>query len=124
MALQVELVAADRTVWSGEASMVIARTVEGDIGILPGHAPLLSLLAQSAVEIDGDDGKVVAALDGGFVSVADDRVSILSGRALLSDEIDANAIRAELGELRTTEELDSEKIRHYEAQLLAVEKAG
>ena len=43
-ALQVELVAADRTVWSGEATMVIARTVEGDIGILRGHAPVLSLL--------------------------------------------------------------------------------
>ena len=42
-ALQVELVAADRTVWSGEATMVIARTVEGDIGVLRGHAPVLSL---------------------------------------------------------------------------------
>lgn len=121
--LTVELVAADRTVWSGEATRVIARTVEGDIGILRGHAPLLSLLAASAVEIEGDDGTVVAALDGGFVSVADDRVSILSGRVLLAEEIDEHAIRAELGDLRTQQELDTDKIRHYEAQLLAVEKA-
>jgi F-type H+-transporting ATPase subunit epsilon len=122
-ALTVELVAADRTVWSGEATRVIARTVEGDIGILRGHAPLLSLLAASAVEIEGDDGTVVAALDGGFVSVADDRVSILSGRVLLAEEIDEHGIRAELGDLRTQPELDTDKIRHYEAQLLAVEKA-
>ncbi|WP_139980849.1 F0F1 ATP synthase subunit epsilon [Nocardioides litoris] len=121
--LQVELVAADRTVWSGEATSVIARTVEGDIGILRGHAPLLSLLTESAVEIDGVDGKIVAALDGGFVSVADDRVSILSGRALLAEEIDENAVRAELGELRTAAELDDDRIRHYEAQLQAVDRA-
>ena len=42
--LQIELVAADRVVWSGQASRVIARTVEGDLGVLSGHAPLLSLL--------------------------------------------------------------------------------
>lgn len=123
-ALQVELVAADRTVWSGEASMVIARTPEGDIGILRGHAPLLSLLTESAVEIDGVDGKVVAAVDGGFVSVADDRVSVLAGRVLLAEEIDEHAVRAELGELRTAADLDTDRIRHYEAQLLAVERAG
>ncbi|MSZ76934.1 MAG: F0F1 ATP synthase subunit epsilon, partial [Actinobacteria bacterium] len=76
--LSVELVAADRTVWSGEASMVIARTVEGDVGVLRGHAPLLSLLTDAVVEISAEDGVVVAAVDGGFLSVAADRVSILS----------------------------------------------
>ena len=57
--LHVELVAPDRTVWSGEADMVIARTIEGDVGVLRGHAPLLSLLTDAVVEIsnawsDGD----------------------------------------------------------------------
>ena len=85
-ALQVELVAADRTVWSGEATMVIARTVEGDIGILRGHAPVLSLLSEAIVEIDADDGETVFAVaDGGFLSVANDRVSILSEHAVLAD---------------------------------------
>ncbi len=56
--LQVELVAADRTVWSGEASMVIARTVEGDVGVLKDHAPLLSLLSQAVVEITTGDETV------------------------------------------------------------------
>jgi F-type H+-transporting ATPase subunit epsilon len=58
--LQVVLVAADRTVWSGEASMVIARTVDGDLGVLQGHAPLLSLLTDAAVEISTPDGVVHA----------------------------------------------------------------
>src|SRR6185436_3802534 len=78
-ALTVELVAADRMVWSGEATMVIARTVEGDIGVLRGHAPVLSLLTEAIVEITAEDGHTVFAVaDGGFLSVANDRVSILS----------------------------------------------
>ncbi len=90
--LQVELVAADRTVWSGQATMVIARTVEGDVGILRGHAPLLSLLTDAVVEITAEEGDVVvAAVDGGFLSVAADRVSILSERAVLAEEIDVDA---------------------------------
>ena len=76
--LEVALVAADRIVWSGEAEMVIARTTEGDVGILHGHAPLLSVLTDAVVEISTDDGVVVAAVDGGFLSVAANRVSLPS----------------------------------------------
>ena len=95
--LHVELVAADRTVWSGEATMVIARTVEGDVGILRNHAPLLSLLTDANVEITGEDGEVVLAVaDGGFISVANNRVSILSERAILADDIQIAEVRAEL----------------------------
>uniref|UniRef100_UPI0026303828 F0F1 ATP synthase subunit epsilon n=1 Tax=Nocardioides sp. TaxID=35761 RepID=UPI0026303828 len=90
--LQVELVAADRVVWSGEATMVIARTVEGDVGVLRGHAPMLSVLTDAVVEINPVDGPVVtASADGGFLSVANDRVSILSEHVLLSEEIDVDA---------------------------------
>ncbi|MFT4286622.1 F0F1 ATP synthase subunit epsilon [Nocardioides sp.] len=79
MSLHVELVAADRVVWSGEATTIIARTVEGDVGILTGHAPLLSLLADAVVEIDAVEGTTeFFHVAGGFVSVAADRVSILS----------------------------------------------
>ena len=60
--LHVALVAADRTVWSGEASMVIARTVDGDVGVLRGHAPLLSLLTDAAVEISAPDGIVLSEI--------------------------------------------------------------
>ena len=96
-ALTVELVAADRMVWSGEATMVIARTVEGDIGVLRGHAPVLSLLTEAIVEITAEDGHTVFAVaDGGFLSVANDRVSILSEHAELSTEVDVDEARAQL----------------------------
>ena len=95
--LHVELVAADRTVWSGEASMVIARTLEGDLGILPGHAPLLGVLANGPVQVRSTGGdSVVAAVHGGFLSVADDRVSILAEVAELAEEIDEAAARRDL----------------------------
>ena len=124
-ALTVELVAADRTVWSGEASMVIARTVEGEMGILRGHTPVLSLLADAVVEIDTGEGDVVvAAVDGGFISVANDRVSILSEHAILAADIDVSAERSELEAAQNDEDSDAEaRIRRAEARIRAAERA-
>lgn len=84
MPLQVELVSADRKVWSGEASIVVARTVDGDLGILPGHAPVLAVLAPGDVKIEpvaSGEADVVASTSGGFLSVEHDRVTIVSDRA-------------------------------------------
>ena len=91
--LRVELVAAERKVWSGEATIVITRTTEGDIGIMPGHAPVLGLLVTGLVTIRSTNGdEVTAAVHGGFLSVADDVVSILAEVAELSDEIDVDSL--------------------------------
>jgi F-type H+-transporting ATPase subunit epsilon len=82
--LQVELVSADRLVWAGVASMVRARTVEGDLGVLPGHAPELGLLTESEIKITTEDGSVVlASVNGGFLSVEHDRVTVVSDSASL-----------------------------------------
>ncbi|HWJ81361.1 MAG TPA: F0F1 ATP synthase subunit epsilon [Nocardioides sp.] len=126
-ALHVELVAADRTVWSGEAAMVIARTVEGDLGVLRGHTPVLSLLTEAVVEIQvaGTDDVVIAAVDGGFLSVAADRVSILSERIELGEEIHIEKAQADLEEARLDINVstDGEKrVRHAEARIRAAEK--
>lgn len=124
--LQVELVAADRTVWSGHAEMVIARTAEGDVGVLRNHAPMLSLLAPSVVEITPEEGEtVVAAVDGGFVSVAHNRVSILSEHAVLADEIDVEEARRELEEAESADDEDgAARARRAEARIRAAERAG
>ena len=95
--LQVELVAADRTVWSGEATMVIARTTDGDVGILPNHAPLLSLLVDGVVDVRTSDNETwIAAVDAGFLSVAANRVSILAEHAEMSHDIDLEKARTDL----------------------------
>ena len=96
MSLQVELVAAERVVWSGEASFVVARTAEGELGALPGHTPVLSVIKPSVGEITTTSGdKVKAAVEDGFLSIANDRVSILSEEAVLANEINADEARAE-----------------------------
>lgn len=99
MPLNVELVSPERSLWSGEASMVVAKTVEGDIGVLPGHTPLLAVLANGVVRVDATEGSPVTALVlGGFLSVADDRVSILAEFTQPVDEIDTAAAESELRE--------------------------
>jgi F-type H+-transporting ATPase subunit epsilon len=96
--LHVALVVPDRELWSGEARTVIAKTTEGDIGVLTGRAPVFGVLAEgSTVEILNDDAEPVrAAVSGGFLSVADDQVSILAAHALLGEEVDAEAAQREL----------------------------
>ena len=126
--LHVELVAADRLVWSGEAKMVIARTTEGDVGILAGHAPLLSVIIEGVVDVQTDDGETwVAAVDAGFMSVANNRVSILSERAEMSHEIDLEKARQDLERAKASGENDDEAqeaVRRAEARIRAVERAS
>jgi F-type H+-transporting ATPase subunit epsilon len=107
--LEVHLVTPEREVWAGEADFVTARGVDGDLGVLPGHAPLLAALAVGPVFIDAGGGRTAVAVDGGFLHVAheDDvtRVDILAEHALLSDELGQDS--AESREQRA-EELRSE----------------
>ena len=114
--MQVELVAADRLVWSGEAKMVIARTTEGDVGILPNHAPVLSLMVHGIVDVTTyDDETWVAAVDAGFLSVANNRISILSEHAEMSHDIDLERARADLERVKSEGADDQEAMQKAEA---------
>ncbi len=126
--LQVELVAADRLVWSGEAKMVVARTTEGDVGILPNHAPMLSLMVDGVVDVQTGDGETwIAAVDAGFLSVAHNRISILSEHAEMSHEIDLEKARQDLERAQASGENSDdakEAVRRAEARIRAVERAS
>ena len=93
--MAVELVAPDRLLWNGQATFVFARTTEGEVGILPRHVPLVAeLIEGEMVRIDTVDGtEIHAAVHGGFLSVTEDRVSILAEGAELRDEIDVEQAR-------------------------------
>lgn len=81
MPLQVEVVAADRSVWSGQARLVSAVTTEGSLGVLQGHEPFLSVLADGPVSVTGEDGtSLVADVSSGFLSVDHDLVTIVAQR--------------------------------------------
>ena len=78
MALNVELVAADRKVWEGEATQVSARSIDGDLGILPGHTPILCVLAEGEVRVNTGGSWRSATVDGGFLWAHHDRVTIVA----------------------------------------------
>ena len=82
--LSVSIVSANHQVWTGEATMVVAKTVEGEIGILAGHEPMLAILALGDVRLTLPDGsKVLAKAEDGFLSVENDTVTIVARTAEL-----------------------------------------
>jgi len=97
VALHVELVSPERIIYSGEADMVLARTTDGEIAFLTGHAPFIGALGIGQVVVTEADGtKVRAAVHGGFVEVSHDRVTVLSDVAELSGDIDRSRAEAAL----------------------------
>ncbi len=108
MTLRVEVVVPDGEIWSGYARMVIAKTLEGDLGVLTGHPPVIGILAEGSMVriLDPEDStgaaetgggtEVLAAVSSGFLSVADDRVSVLGRQAQLGSRVDVGAVRAGL----------------------------
>ena len=102
MSLSVRLVVPDGEIWAGQAVEVVAKTLDGDIGLLTGHSPVLGILAPgSVVRILPQDQPagldwVAVAVGGGFLAIADDKVSILARQAVLGADVDVAATRAEL----------------------------
>jgi len=82
--LNVSLVSADAEVWSGEASLVVAKTVEGEIGFMTGHEPVLAILAEGQVRITETSGsKVIANAQDGFLSMEGNDLTIVAGNAAI-----------------------------------------
>lgn len=112
MPLSVQLVSPERVLFEGEADMLVCRTLEGgDVAFLPGHQPFLGALGIGAVRFElSDESWKQAAVHGGFVEVANDRVIVLSDVAEMSDQIDvARAHRAkERAEAALTKGVDAE----------------
>src|SRR5712671_6476643 len=107
MAVDVHVVTPEREVWSGEATMVIARGVDGEVGILAGHAPLLIQLAVGPLRIEQvEGGWFTAVADGGFLHVTSGeegtRVDVMASGAELASEIDVEAARRRRDELITS----------------------
>ncbi|MCJ7604953.1 MAG: F0F1 ATP synthase subunit epsilon [Dehalococcoidales bacterium] len=101
--LKVEIVTAERVVYSGEVEAVIAPGTEGQLGILPHHAPLMTSLAPGELVVRTDGQEEVLAISGGFIEVRPDRVIVLADQAERADEIDLE--RAEAAMKRAKERL-------------------
>ncbi len=98
MPLQLQVVTAERVVYEDEVDMVVAPSLEGTVGILPRHAPLMSVLGIGELRIKKGAEETPLAIGGGFMEVLDDRVTVLADSAERADEIDVQ--RAEEAQLR------------------------
>lgn len=134
MSMTVELVEPEGELWSGPAQLVIARTLDGEIGLLSNHAPVIGILAEgSTVQIrpeDPSDEDIFAAVSGGFLTMADNRVSILARHALLGRDVDTSATQSaldqaleEAGSLAGGPEEPAD-VRYYRALLRAADRAN
>jgi F-type H+-transporting ATPase subunit epsilon len=113
MTLEVHVVTPEREVWAGQATEVVAHGVDGDVGILTGHAPLLVQLAIGPLQVQQGDGTwLKAVVDGGFLHVSTEegatRVDVLATNAQLESEIDVDAVNRRLEELRSAGADDDE----------------
>ena len=112
MSVEVRIVTPVREVWTGEVQELIARGVDGEVGILGGHAPLLVQLAIGPLRMLTESGETRAVVDGGFLHVSSHegvtRADVLAAYAELEQEIDVEAARSRLAELdgRTIEDDD------------------
>lgn len=106
---QVDVVSPEQTVWSGEAIFVIARTPDGELGIMADHEPVMAALETGAVVIDSDTGRTTIGVHGGFLQILDNQVTLLTDRATLAAGGREEAARA-AEELARTEGGDADTL--------------
>lgn len=119
--LNVAVVSAERALWSGQAKSLVAKTPEGDIGILPNHEPVLALLVESPLRIEELDGtKLAVAVHGGFFSVSGNDVNVIAEVAELAEDIDIERAQAALARAQAAGADDPDEIsaiRRAEARI-------
>jgi F-type H+-transporting ATPase subunit epsilon len=122
--MHVELVSIEAPIWSGEATAVFGRTTEGELGVLPGHTPLLGALEPGypvrIVEEGGHELRV--AVHGGFLSVHKDGVSVLAEQAEISEDIDVARARDQLN--RYDADGDADEVAARNRALARLRAAG
>lgn len=104
-AFRVDVVSPEATVWSGDATIVVARTPEGELGIMADHEPLMGALATGPVEIESESGeRTVIGVHGGFIQVLNNQVTLITDRAqLTTDAAQAREVAEELASEETGE---------------------
>jgi len=84
--MKVDVVSPEAVLWSGEAEFVVARTVEGEIGILANHEPVMAALAEGTVNIQAGEDRIKATVGGGFLQILNNAVTLLVDEATLEDD--------------------------------------
>ena len=104
MSFRVDIVTPEAVVWSGDADFLVAKTVEGEIGVLTGHEPMMAALATGVVVVESGDKKITIGMHGGFLQIVDNHVTLLTDRAQLSEGDDRSRALEVAERLRAEEE--------------------
>lgn len=117
--LEVAVVSAERLLWQGQAKSVVAKTPEGEIGILPGHEPVLAVLVESPLRVEEIDGnKLLVAVHGGFFSVDSNKVNVIAEVAELAEDIDLERAQAALSRAQgAADDDDPSALRRAETRI-------
>jgi F-type H+-transporting ATPase subunit epsilon len=103
----VDVVSPEATVWSGEATIVVARTPEGEFGVMADHEPMMGALATGPVEIESATGeRTTIGVHGGFIQVLNNQVTLITDRAEIATPSDAKAVARRLAEEQEAEEAE------------------
>jgi F-type H+-transporting ATPase subunit epsilon len=119
MPLALEIVTPDARVYSDTIDAVVIPTVEGEVGILPGHIPLLTQVQHGELRVTKGSETVLLAVSGGFAEIEDDRVHILAEHAITEEKIDEKAVEAAMkraeAELDEAKHLDPQQYEHLQS---------
>lgn len=105
---QVDVVTPESIVWSGEATFLLTRTTDGDIGIFANHEPTMAALGTGVAEVEHADGRTSIALHGGFLQIFRNQVTLLSDRAEVSESSEARELAETLKEQEAAAEGEEE----------------
>jgi F-type H+-transporting ATPase subunit epsilon len=118
MPLTLEIVTPEARVYSDTIDTVVIPTVEGEVGILPGHIPLLTQVDHGELRVTKGNTTEWLAVGGGFAQVSGDKVSILAERAIIEDKIDENAVEAAMKRaealIKETANMDPNQFEHLQ----------
>ena len=115
--IKLDIVTPERTVYSKEINMVVAKAKTGELGIMPGHAPILATLQAGVMRIRvNDSNQDLVAVSGGFLEVSEEQITVLARTAELQGEIDVE--RAKEAKERAEGRLkdNSENVDHARAK--------
>jgi F-type H+-transporting ATPase subunit epsilon len=130
MPMDVAIVDPEKELWSGEADFVVARSADGEIGILPGHAPFLGVLRFARLKVESGGEEIIFAVHGGFIEMKDNRLSVLARKAEIASDIDVARARNALERAReaaAAEDAEQDAIEavwRAEARLQAAGESG
>jgi F-type H+-transporting ATPase subunit epsilon len=118
MALTLEIVTPEARVYSDTIDTVVIPTTSGEIGILPGHIPLLTQIEHGELRVTKNGLTTLLAVSGGFAEIEGDHIHVLAENAITEEKIDENAVEAALkraeDELRAAKDIDPQQYEHLQ----------